>query len=58
VEDERFEVFPDPFDNWIVWDLYEDDLAEVGTKRLHFLSEVSARAFCSLLNKLLSKNVA
>jgi hypothetical protein len=60
VGDDRFEVFPDPLDNcnWLVWDLDEDDLAEVGTRRLHALSEVSARAFCSLLNKLLSKKIA
>lgn len=58
MENERFEAFPDPFDNWMVWDLEEDGLAEVGTRRLHSLSEVSARAFCSLLNKLLSKKVA
>jgi hypothetical protein len=58
LEDDRFEACPDPLDNWLVWDLDEDDLAEVGTRRLHALSEISARAFCSLLNKLLSKKVA
>ncbi len=42
-------------DNWMVWDLDEDDLAEVGTRRLHALTEVGARAFCSLLNKLFPK---
>jgi len=50
--DERFEAFPDPLDNWMVWDNYEDDIAEVGTKRLHTLTRVTARAFSSLLNKL------
>ena len=28
MENERFEAFPDPFDNWMVWDLEEDGLAE------------------------------
>jgi hypothetical protein len=55
LENDRFETFPDPVDNWMVWDLDEDDLAEVGTRRLHALTEVSARAFCSLLNKLFPK---
>jgi hypothetical protein len=55
LEEKRFETFPDPVDNWVVWDLDEDDFAEVGTRRLHALSEARARAFCSLLNKLFSK---
>jgi hypothetical protein len=54
-ENDRFETFPDPVDNWMVWDLDEDDFAEVGTRPLHALTEVSARAFCSLLNKLFPK---
>jgi hypothetical protein len=52
----RFEVFPDPIDNWIVWDRDESDVAEVGTQRLNSLSEARARAFCSLLNRLLLKS--
>jgi len=36
----------------MVWDNYEDDVAEVGTKRLHTLTRATARAFSSLLNKL------
>ena len=50
--DQRFETFPDLIDNWIVWDRNEDDFAEVGTHRLHSLSEGKAKAFCSLLNRL------
>jgi hypothetical protein len=54
--DQRFETFPDPFFNWIVWDRNEDDFAEVGTHRLRSLSEANAKAFCSLLNRLFSKS--
>ena len=50
----RFETFPDLTNNWIVWDRNEDDFAEVGTCRLYSLSETSAKAFCSLLNRLFS----
>jgi hypothetical protein len=53
--DARFEVFPDPVNKWTVWDNEEDDFAEVGTQVLHFLSEREARAFCILLNILLSE---
>jgi len=52
---ERFEVFPDPLNNWIVWDLDEDGVAEVGSQLLQSLSEVNARAFCVLLNRLFVK---
>jgi hypothetical protein len=51
---DRFEAFPDPFNHWIVWDNQEDDFAEVGTTYLRFLPETEARAFCTLLNMLLS----
>lgn len=53
--DDRFEVFPDPADNWIVWDRDEDDFAEVGTQILWSLPQSRAEAFCFLLNKLFSK---
>jgi len=53
--DDRFEVFPDPVDNWIVWDRDEDDFAEVGTHILWSLSQSRAEAFCFLLNKLFPK---
>lgn len=53
--DQRFETFPDLIYNWIVWDRNEDDFAEVGTHQLRSLSEANARAFCSLLNRLFSK---
>jgi hypothetical protein len=58
LEEERFEAIPDPLDNWMVWDNVEDDVAEVGTQRLRALTQVTARAFCSLLNKLFSQKVA
>lgn len=56
--DERFEPFPDPIDNRMVWDNYEDDIAEVGTKRLHTLTRVTARAFSGFLNKFFSQRIA
>jgi hypothetical protein len=52
---DRFEVFPDPVDNWIVWDREENAFAEVGTHILWSLSQSRAEAFCFLLNKLFSK---
>jgi hypothetical protein len=57
VIDQRFEAFPDPCDNWIVWDNDEDNFAEVGTQYLTSLSEGKARSFCSLLNRLLPRQV-
>jgi hypothetical protein len=56
--EERFEVFPDPFDNWIVWDLDEGEIAEANNQPLQFLSEEKASAVCSLLNGLMSKMAA
>jgi hypothetical protein len=53
--DDRFEAFPDPVDNWIVWDREENAFAEVGTHTLWSLSQSRAEAFCFLLNKLFSK---
>jgi len=53
---DRFEVFPDPSNNyWIVWDLDEDTVAELGTQLLQHLSEGKARAFCSRLNRPIRK---
>jgi hypothetical protein len=53
--EDRFEVFPDPLNSWIIWDLDEDDVAEADNQRLEFLSETKAHAICSLLNSLASK---
>jgi hypothetical protein len=55
LSDDRFEVFPDPANNWIVWDRDENDFAEVGTHILWSLPKSRAEAFCFLLNKLFSK---
>jgi hypothetical protein len=55
LSDDRFEAFPDPADNWIVWDKDEDDFAEVGSHILWSLPQARAQAFCFLLNKYLSK---
>jgi hypothetical protein len=55
---ERFEVFPDPMNNWVVWDRKEQYFAEVGTRYLQSLPEERAKAFCTMLNILLSKNDA
>lgn len=56
--EERFEVFPDPFNNWIVWDLDEDEIAEANNEPLQFLSESKAREICALLNRLVLKMAA
>jgi hypothetical protein len=55
VIDQRFEAFPDPCDNWIVWDNDEDNFAEIGSHHLTSLSESQARLFCYLLNLLLPR---
>jgi hypothetical protein len=52
---DRFEAFPDPVDNWVVWDHGEDDFAECEGQILSCLSQSRAHAFCALLNKLLSR---
>jgi hypothetical protein len=49
--DDRFEVFPDPLNHWIVWDMEKDDIAEAGNLLLQFLSEDKARELCVLLNR-------
>jgi hypothetical protein len=54
----RFETFLDPMNNWVVWDHKEQYFAEVGTRYLLSLPEQRAKAFCTMLNILLSKNVA
>ena len=56
--EERFEVFPDPFNNWIVWGLDEDEIAEANNEPLQFLSESKAREICALLNRLVLKMAA
>jgi hypothetical protein len=52
----RFEAFLDPMNNWVVWDTKEQYFAEVGTRYLLSLPEERAKAFCTMLNILLSKN--
>jgi hypothetical protein len=52
---ERFEVFPDPCNNWIVWDALEENFAEVGTHYMKCMPENTARAFSILLNKIFPK---
>jgi hypothetical protein len=56
--DNRFEIFPDPFNNWIVWDLEKDDIAEADNQTLQFLSEARARELCAILNRQESKIAA
>jgi hypothetical protein len=41
--EDRFEVFPDPLNNWIVWDRQKDAVAETGNQVLEFLSKDRAR---------------
>jgi hypothetical protein len=50
--DSRFETFPDPLNNWIVWDREKDDFARVEAHQLRSLGEADAIAFCHLLNRL------
>jgi len=52
----RFEAFLDPMNNWVVWDHKEQYFAEVGARYLESLPEKRAKAFCTMLNILLSKN--
>jgi hypothetical protein len=47
-----FEAFPDPLDNWIVWDTRRDDFAMLGSTAAYNLSKEDAIAACSLLNKI------
>jgi hypothetical protein len=44
--------------NWVVWDHKEQYFAEVGTRHLQSLPEKRAKAFCTMLNILLSKDGA
>lgn len=44
--------------NWVVWDHQEQYFAEVGTRYLQSLPEERAKAFCTMLNILLSKDDA
>lgn len=48
----QFEAFPDPCDNWIVWDLKRDDFAMLGAVPATCLSKEDAIAACALLNKI------
>jgi hypothetical protein len=49
--EDRFEVFPDPLNNWIVWTRRKMPFAETGNQVLKFLSEEHAREFCLALNE-------
>jgi hypothetical protein len=53
---DRFETFLDPTNNWVVWDNNEQYFAEVGTRYLMSLPEERAKAFCAMLNILLSSD--
>jgi hypothetical protein len=48
----QFEAFPDPCDNWIVWDLKRDDFAVLGSVPASCLSKEDAIAACALLNRI------
>lgn len=54
----RFETFPDPIDNWMVWDRERDDIAMLGDEHLLFSTETEARVTCDLLNRVVSKRGA
>lgn len=51
----QFEAFPDPFDNWIVWDLERDDFAMLGSIPANYLSQDDAIAARDLLNKIAAR---
>lgn len=46
----QFEAFPDPLDNWVVWDLRRDHFAVLGDGFANCLTERKAKAMCNLLN--------
>jgi hypothetical protein len=50
---QRFEAFPDPMGNWMVWDCQNDDFAMIGTQRMWMLTEQRAQSACVTLNALL-----
>jgi hypothetical protein len=52
----RFETFPDPFNNWIVWNPKKDKVAGIGSQIL--LSEARARELCAVLNRQETKLAA
>jgi hypothetical protein len=54
----RFEAFLDPMNNWVVCDTKEQYFAEVGTRYLLSFPEERAKAFCTMLNILLSEKDA
>lgn len=49
--EDRSETFPGPFNDWIIWDLENDHVAEFGSQILQFLSEARARELCTVLNR-------
>jgi hypothetical protein len=51
----QFEAFPDPLDNWIVWDLERDDFAMLGSIPANYLSQDDAIAACKLLNRIAAR---
>jgi hypothetical protein len=57
-ETPRYETFPDPIDNWIVWDNEEDAVAILGTEPLWSLMEAEAHRACDLLNELTTLRAA
>ncbi|MDQ8732183.1 hypothetical protein [Bradyrhizobium sp. LHD-71] len=48
--DARFEAFPDPLDNWLIWDLHDSHFALLGERLAVGLSEQEANSICVLLN--------
>ncbi|HEY4204147.1 MAG TPA: hypothetical protein VGM35_03940 [Xanthobacteraceae bacterium] len=58
VSTSRYETFPDPIDNWIVWDLERDDIAKLDGEFLVLATESEARTVCDSLNKAKAKRAA
>ena len=52
----RFEAFPDPLNNWIVWDLRQEDFAVHNGQFTDCLNEHEAKAICRMLNQRESEN--
>ena len=47
----RFEAFPDPLNNWIVWDVQAEDFAVHDGRPADCLDESDAVAICRMLNQ-------
>ena len=54
----RYETFPDPINNWIIWDLERDDIAKFDGEFLVLGTEEEAAALCDFLNDTEARRAA